>query len=125
MGVIDGQRRLLGLVTTYDILGEKPMRFVEAHGVRHEEIIVQDVMTPGDKLEALDFGDVRAAKVGHVVATLRQSGRRHALVTDPDGRIRGIFSATQIARSLGVNPQSVNPAEIAQTFSEIEALLAR
>ena len=123
--VIDGQRRLLGLVTTYDILGEKPMRFVEAHGVRHEEIIVQDVMTPGDELEAIDFGDVRAAKVGHIVATLRQSGRRHALVTDPDGRLRGIFSATQIARQLGVNAQSVNPAEIAQTFSEIEALLAR
>jgi CBS domain-containing protein len=123
--VIDGQRRLLGLVTTHDILGEKPMRFVEAHGVLHEEIIVEDVMTRGERLEALDFGDVRAAKVGHVVATLRQSGRQHALVTDPDGRIRGIFSATQIARSLGVNAESVNPAEIAQTFSEIEALLAR
>ncbi|MGH8638190.1 MAG: CBS domain-containing protein [Burkholderiales bacterium] len=123
--VIDRQRRLLGLVTTHDILGEKPMRFVEAHGVLHEEIIVEDVMTRGERLEALDFGDVRAAKVGHVVATLRQSGRQHALVTDPDGRIRGIFSATQIARQLGVNPQSVNPAEIAQTFSEIEALLAR
>jgi hypothetical protein len=82
-------------------------------------------MTPAPRLEALDFRDVRAAKVGHVVATLRQSGRQHALVTDPDGRIRGIFSATQIARQLGVDAQSVNPTEIAQTFSEIEALLAR
>ena len=60
-----------------------------------------------------------------VVETLRQSGRQHALVTDPDGCIRGIFSATQIARQLGVDPQSVNPAEIAQTFAEIETLLAR
>ncbi|MCC7079075.1 MAG: CBS domain-containing protein [Burkholderiales bacterium] len=123
--VIDAQRRVLGLVTARDILGEKPMRFVEAHGVRHEEIVVRDVMTPVERLEALDFGDVRAAKVGHIVATLRQSGRQHALVTDPDGRIRGIFSATQIARQLGVNSQSVNPTEIAQTFSEIEALLRR
>jgi CBS domain-containing protein len=123
--VIDAQRRVLGLVTAHDILGERPMRFVEAHGVRHEEITIQDVMTPAPRLEALDFRDVRAAKVGHVVATLRQSGRQHALVTDPDGRIRGIFSATQIARQLGVDAQSVNPTEIAQTFSEIEALLAR
>jgi CBS domain-containing protein len=123
--VIDAQRRVLGLITAHDILGERPMRFVEAHGVRHEEIIVQDVMTPAERLEAIDFADVRAAKVGHVVATLRQSGRQHALVADPDGRIRGIFSATQIARQLGVDAQSVNPTEIAQTFSEIEALLAR
>ena len=45
-------------------------------------------------------------------------------MTDPDGRIRGIFSATQIARQLGVDAESVNPTEIAQTFSQIEALLA-
>jgi CBS domain-containing protein len=123
--VIDAERRVLGLVTAHDVLGEKPMRFVEAHGVRHEEILVQDVMTPSERLEAIAIADVRAAKVGHVVATLRQSGRQHALVTDPDGHIRGIFSATQIARQLGVDPQSVNPAEIAQTFAEIEILLAR
>ena len=122
--VIDPERRVLGLVTAHDILGERPMRFVEAHGVRHEDILVQDVMTPRERLEAIDIGDLGAAKVGHIVATLRQSGRQHALVCDADGRIRGIFSATQIARQLGVDPQSVNPTEIAQTFAEIEALLA-
>jgi CBS domain containing-hemolysin-like protein len=123
--VIDLERRVVGLVTAHDILGERPMRFVEAHGVRHQDIVVQDVMTPRERLEAIGIADVRAAKVGHVVATLRQSGRQHALVTAADGRIRGIFSATQIARQLGVDVQSVNPTEIAQTFSEIEALLAR
>ena len=123
--VIDAERRVLGLVTAHDVLGEKPMRFVEGHGVRHEEILVQDVMTPSERLEAIGLAEVRAGKVGHVVATLRQSGRQHALVTDPDGRLRGIFSATQIARQLGVDPQSVNPAEIAQTFAEIETLLVR
>ena len=121
--VIDEARRVVGLITAHDILGERPMRFVEAHGAHHEEILVQDVMTPRERLEAIEIGDVRAAKVGHIVATLRQSGRQHALVTNADGRIRGIFSATQIARQLGVDAQSVNPTEIAQTFSEIEALL--
>jgi CBS domain-containing protein len=123
--VIDAERRVVGVVTAHDLLGEKPMRFVEASGVRHQDILVQDVMTPHEKLEAIDFDDVRGAKVGHVVATLRHSGRQHALVTEPDGRIRGIFSVTQIARQLGVNPQSVNPTEILQTFAEIEALFAR
>ncbi len=122
--VIDPERRVLGLITAHDILGEGPMRFVEAHGVRHEDILVQDVMTPRERLEAIDIGELGGAKVGHVVATLRHSGRQHALVSDADGRIRGIFSATRIARQLGVDAQSVNPTEIAQTFAEIEALLA-
>jgi CBS domain-containing protein len=122
--VIDQERRVVGLITAHDILGERPMRFVEAHGVRHQDIVVQDVMTPREKLEAIGIAEVRAAKVGHIVATLRQSGRQHVLVTDAEGRIRGIFSATQIARQLGVDAQSVNPSEIAQTFAEIEALLA-
>jgi CBS domain-containing protein len=122
---IDAERRVVGLVTAHDLLGERPMRFVEAHAVRHGDILVQDVMTPAERLEAIPMDEVRAAKVGHVVATLRYSGRQHALVTDPDGRIRGIFSATQIARCLGVDPQSVNPVEIAQTFAEIESLFAR
>ena len=122
--VIDPERRVLGLVTAHDILGEGPMRFVEAHGVRHEDILVQDVMTPRERLEAIDLGELGGAKVGHVVATLRHSGRQHALVSDAGGRIRGIFSATQIARQLGVDAQSVNPTEIAQTCAEIEALLA-
>ena len=123
--VIERERRVVGLITAHDLLGERPMRFVEAHGsVRHEDIVVQDVMTPQERLEAMDFSDVRAAKVGHIIATLRHSGRQHALVTDALGRIRGIFSATQIARQLGVDLQSVNGTEIAQTFAEIEALLA-
>ncbi|MCC6535270.1 MAG: CBS domain-containing protein [Burkholderiales bacterium] len=123
--VINSERLVVGLITATDVLGEKPMRFVEAHGVRHEDILVQDVMTPADALEAIDVRDLPAAKVGHILATLRHSGRQHTLVTDPDGRIRGIFSATQIARQLGVDAQSINPAELARTFSEIEALLAR
>jgi CBS domain containing-hemolysin-like protein len=122
--VIDADRRVLGLITANDVLGEKPMRYIEGHNVRHQDVLVQDIMTPRERLEAIDIGEVRAAKVGHVVATLRQSGRQHALCTDRDGRIRGIFSATQIARQLGVDSQSVNPTEIAQTFAEIEALLA-
>jgi hypothetical protein len=70
--------------------------------------------------------DVRLAKVGHIVATLKAAGRQHAMVVDHDeqGRqkVRGIFSASQIARQLGVVIQTT---EIARTFAEVEAMLAR
>ena len=84
------------------------------------------MMTPQEILEVLDLAAVRAAKVGHVVATLRQAGRQHALVVEHDGEgrqsVRGVFSATQIARQLGV---AIPTSEVARTFSEIEAQLAR
>jgi CBS-domain-containing membrane protein len=116
--------RVLGLVTTTDILGERPVRISQARGVRRNELVVTDVMTPIESVVAMRIEDVRAAKVGHVVASLKQAGRHHELVaeTRPGGglQIRGIFSASQIARQLGVPLQI---AELARTFAEIEAAL--
>jgi hypothetical protein len=102
------------------------MQALVERGIRREELVVRDIMTPQDRLEVLNLADVRVAKVGHIVATLKQSGRQHALVVDvgEGGRhtVRGVFSATQIARQLGV---AIQPTEVAFTFSEIEASLAR
>jgi len=124
--VVDQNRQVVGLITASDILGEKPMQVVSQRAVRREELLVRDVMTPQGALEVLDLADVRAAKVGHIVATLKRSGRQHAVVVEHDHRgrqtVRGLFSATQIARQLGV---AIPTNEIARTFSEIEAQLVR
>jgi len=123
--VVDQDRKVLGIITATDILGEKPMQLVAQRGIRREELLVRDVMTRQEHLEALSLEDVRSAKVGHIVATLRKAGRQHAIVVERDanGRhtVRGLFSATHIARQLGVLIQT---GEIARTFSEIEAQLA-
>ena len=115
---------VLGLVTTTDVLGERPVRVSHARGVRRNELVVTDVMTPIDAIVAMRMEDVRAAKVGHVVASLKQAGRHHELVAEmrPGAgmQIRGIFSASQIARQLGVPLQI---AELARTFAEIEEAL--
>ena len=124
--VVDQDRRVVGLITATDVLGEKPVLAASERGLRREEVLVRDIMTPQERLEVLKMEDVRAAKIGHVVATLKKAGRQHALVVDRDGKgrqhVRGLFSATQIARQLGVTIQT---SEIARTFSEIEATLAR
>lgn len=122
--VTSPEGRMLGLITTTDLLGERPMRASHAHGVKRHELLVGDVMTPGADTVALKFEDVRSAKVGHVVASLKQAGRHHELVAEtlPGGeiRIRGMFSVSQIARQLGVPLQI---AELARTFAEIEQVL--
>lgn len=124
--VVDQDRRVQGVITANDILGEKPMQVVVERGIRREEVLVRDVMTPQARLDVLTYADVRVAKVGHIVSTLKKAGRQHAVVVDVDeqGRqtVRGVFSATQIARQLGVNIQT---SQIAQTFADIEAMLSR
>ncbi len=123
--VADEKRCVLGIITSTDILGEKPMQIVRERGIGHNEVQVRDIMTPRDRLEVLDMEDVRAAEVGHVVATLKWAGRQHALVAEVDasGRqmVRGIFSTSQIALQLGI---TINTTLIASTFAEIEAAIA-
>lgn len=124
--VVDQDRKVVGVITANDILGEKPMQVLVERGIRREELVVRDIMTPQERLEVLNLADVRVAKVGHIVATLKQSGRHHAVVIEAEaaGRhtVRGVFSATQIARQLGV---AIQTTQVAYTFSEIEATLAR
>lgn len=115
---------LVGLITATDILGEKPLRFIQERRVKHNEIQVSDIMTSLKNLEAIPLEEVAHAKVGNVVNSLRESGRQHTLVIEKsaDGTptICGIFSLTQIEKQLGI---AITPTEAAKTFAEIEATL--
>ena len=122
--VIDSRQEVLGLVTSRDIHGERPLRAVQARGVTHGELRVGDVMTPSRDIEVLDAADVFRADVGNILATLKLTGRQHALVVDKDAggrqKVRGVFSLSQIARQLGV---PIQHTELARTFAEIESAL--
>ena len=127
--VVDDTLRVSGIITSTDILGEKPLQLTQQRGIRHDDVLVEDIMTPADRLEVMNMDDIRYARVGDVVATLRLTGRQHALVVDTIERmsggehtVRGIFSLTQIARQLGIPPQPLH--DIARTFAEIEAAIA-
>jgi len=122
--VVDDHQHLIGVVTSTDILGEKPMQIMRERSMRHAEIQVHSVMTPADRLEVIDLQAVLKARVGNVLETLKRARRQHALVVDraTDGRplVRGIFSATQIARQLDITP---TPPEVGHTFAEIETAI--
>lgn len=122
--VLNQNSTLEGIITATDILGEKPLRFIQERRVKHCDILVSDIMTPVDKLEAIPIEEVEHAKVGNIVASLRDSGRLHTLVTEncADGSpiICGIFSLTQIEKQLGA---AIVPTAVAKTFAEIETTL--
>ena len=121
--VVDARERLLGLVTAEDVLGERPLQVASRRRVPVDEVQVAEIMTPREALEVLDLETVRQARVGDVVATLRRLGRQHVVVVEaaPEGpRVRGLFSATQIGRQLGV---PIHLGDMARTFAELEAAL--
>jgi CBS-domain-containing membrane protein len=124
--VLDDNDQVAGLLTATDVLGEKPMRFLQNMGGTHSDIMVRDIMTTQRELEVLKIEDVRNAQVGQIVASLKKSHRQHALVVSEgeDGKqaVCGLFSITQIARQLGAQVQSF---ELANTFAEIEAVIAK
>ncbi|MBL8520890.1 MAG: CBS domain-containing protein [Betaproteobacteria bacterium] len=123
--VLNSERSLCGIITANDILGDKPLRFIQERRVRHSEILVADIMTPLERLDAIDWRTVSHGHVGEVVASLKESGRQHTLVIDKDreGRVVviGVFSLTQIERQLGV---SIIASGAARSFAEIEAAIA-
>lgn len=118
--VIDIHDAVVGLITSTDIEGEKPIRIVQERGIRRDEVHVEDIMTPTNCLEVIDMGDVQRASVGQIVATLQASGRQHALVAESDGQggqiIRGLFSCSQLSRQIGSQICSV---EITKGLGEI------
>src|SRR5207248_8559936 len=93
------------------------------HGVAHADIQVEDIMTPASKLEAIPLQEVAQMRVGHIVATLKAVHRQHLMAAEDGGRrIRGLFSASQVARQLGMELQTF---AVAQSFADIEAALVR
>ncbi len=123
--VVGRSNAVLGIISASDILGEKPLQIVRERGVRRAEVEVRDLMTPCCELQVIQRLDMLKARVRHVVAALKCVQRQHALVVEPDGQgtcqaVCGMFSASQIARQLGV---PVHVGDVARTFSEIERML--
>ena len=123
--VADAGGALQGLVTYTDLYGEKPVRYIREHGGSRELFLVLDVMTPLDRLDALNHADVLRATVGDIVETIRTTGRQHLLVSDTtdDGRqvIVGMFSSTHLEKRADIR---IELTARANSFADLERALA-
>lgn len=120
--VCDAADGILGVITSRDLNGEKAKRIMAKAGCAYDDLLVSDVMTLRPKLEVMMMEEVLVAKVGDIIATLRQVNRQHALVLDTDPEtdipaIRGIFSLAEIGVRLGLN---INPSRQPTTYAELE-----
>ncbi len=122
--VIGRDNDIVGIITATDIMGERPMTYLQQVGGKREDIFVRDIMTVQEQLDVLSMQDVNRATVGDIVETMKRVGRQHALVVEQndDGKqiVRGLFSTKQISKQLGI---TIHTTEIAKTFAELEAAL--
>lgn len=104
--VTDIEDNISGVITSYDLNGEKPIKYSEETGIGHNDIQVSMMMIPLEEFPAVDYDYVQQSLVRHVIATIQNLDKPHVLVMEVDRKndkkiIRGIFSSTQISKLLG------------------------
>ena len=102
-------RRIAGLITSYDIQGERPLQFLQNSTYEHHrDVRVGHIMTPWNELLALDWDAVRHARAGTLLETLRQVGRTHLLLiergADRRSLVRGLASRARFERQVRASP---------------------
>jgi CBS domain-containing protein len=100
--VLDEPReRVLGLITAYDILGEKPLRYAQEMVVGREGILVRHLMESTVDWVVLRLADVERVTVAALLDAFKRSGRTHLPVVDAASgatRLRGVFSSAKLLR---------------------------
>ena len=122
--VVDSAGDVLGLITARDLEGRRIKEAMDSTGLIFEELKVRNIMTY--EVEVMPLESVLHARVGDIVATLKHSGRQHALVVDEDpftskSMIRGVFSASQIGRQLGIISEQ---HDLSHTFEQIDQTIS-
>lgn len=121
--VTDEQDHIAGVITSYDIQGEKPVKYSQEHGISHHLILVEMIMVPLEQIPAFDYDFVQQSLVRHVITTIQELERPYALVVEIDshnGRqtIRGLFSSSQISKLVGKH--IYKPLHVANSLAGIQ-----
>jgi CBS domain-containing protein len=117
--IISGIRALLvvngttvvGLITAADILGTRPIQFLQnplcqGSPCRRRDVQVQDIMTPWLALQVLSFAGVAGATAADLAECFSETDATHLLVVDLSSRsgtvVRGLLSRSRLSRQLGI-----------------------
>ena len=103
--VIDDHDQVVGLINAARVHGAYKTQVAQQHGIKTKDITIANLMAPLKELPLLEYNTVKDALVGHIARLLHEGNFDHILVYDHDSNhkrvIRGIFSASFIARRLG------------------------
>jgi CBS-domain-containing membrane protein len=102
---IDDRRRVVvGLITAYDITGEKPMQYMQSRAIPRREVLVRDIMQEISECRVTDIKQVERATVVSVSNMFAKNRLSHVPVMEMsetgEQRLRGLLSAAKVKRLL-------------------------
>ena len=118
--VIDHDDTFLGVVNSKDLTGRKVLSIAQQRNQARSDLTVEDLMTRKADLHAMPYAMVQLAKIGDVLETLKDLGHQHVLLVDNEGVLRGMISASDIARALHI---PVNILQKAHSFKDIFSII--
>lgn len=98
---------IVGSISSYDIMGEKPMRYLQSVGfsdrsITRKDIRVRDIMEYTKDWIVAEMHDIEKATVQNILETLQKNGTTHLPILDIKAgevpRLRGLFSSAKILR---------------------------
>ncbi len=105
--VEDHSEKILGMITSYDIMGEKPMRYLQSvgfadRGVTHKDIKVKDIMVKVEDWVSVEMKNVEQVNVQALLEVFQRTGLTHLAVIDnhegKEHHLRGLFSSAKVLR---------------------------
>lgn len=97
-------REVRGLITAYDIAGEKPMQYMLSRAMRRREVLVRDIMQEISSCPVADIKEIERATVAAVANMFSGNRLTHVPVmethTAGEQRLRGLLSAAKVRRLL-------------------------
>lgn len=103
--LVTREQRVVGLISSYDIQGERPMQLLQRSIYSaHEEIRVRDIMTPWDELPILERRVVQRTSIGDLLDVFHDTRVMHLLVVEKGESgivyVCGLISRTQLERQV-------------------------
>jgi CBS domain-containing protein len=97
-------RVVVGLITAYDVIGEKPMQYMYSRSILRREVLVRDIMQKPSRWRVADIEQIERATVAAVSEMFTQQRLTHVPVMETseagEQRLRGLLSAAKVKRLL-------------------------
>jgi CBS domain-containing protein len=95
---------VVGLITAYDITGEKPMQYMQSRAIPRREVLVRDIMQKMADCRVADIKQIEMATVAAVSHMFAKNRLTHVPVMETsetgEQRLRGLLSAAKVKRLL-------------------------
>jgi CBS domain containing-hemolysin-like protein len=119
--ILNQNNHFLGIVSLDDLSKQNMLKEIAKGNATIEELKVTDFMSPREKIRAIEYEDIINLSINDVLHALQENKEQHCLVLESrKHRIRGIISASDIARKLHIPINIESNSSFIEIFRSIK-----